>query len=306
MKILLTGSSGFLGRALAIALQAEGHQLVLPLRRRVGSEPDTQHPVIQSLEAMTIEDWRAPLKGCDAVIHCAAIAHIGVGRSETDYVAVNAHASGVLAAAAQEEGCRSFVFISSIRAQVGATSPDIQSERTLEAPSEAYGRSKLEGEKRVLESFPTAIILRPALIVGPEPKANLQLLVRLSALPVPLPFASLQKPQAMVSVASVQEAIRCALVTNDMRGQTYVLADGPTPNLAQMIGWIREGQGRPSWLFSLPEPLLRLPFLLIGKGAYFDRLVGGLDVDATRLEKAGWQQACAPADTFRALGRDAR
>jgi hypothetical protein len=90
-----------------------------------------------------------------------------------------------------------------------------------------------------------------------------------------------------------------------MQGEIFVLADQPAPSLADMIGWIREGQGRSRWLFPVPEQLLRLPFALIGKGEYYNRLVSGLDADATKLRKSGWQQAQTPADTFRALGREA-
>lgn len=303
MKILLTGSSGFLGAASAADLKAAGHQLVLPGRSPVATADGEERPVIAAIEAMSVEDWLPLLKGCDAVIHSAAIAHIGVGRSEADYMAVNAHAAGRLAEAAQKAGCQRFVFISSIRAQVGATSPEVQTETSPEAPTEPYGRSKLEGERLVLQAFPKATIFRPALIVGAEPKANLRLLARVAALPIPLPFGSFKQRQAMVSLGSVVAAIRLALASPNLLGETYVLADQPAPSLADMIGWIREGQGRPRWLFPVPEQVLRFPFSLIGKGEYFNRLVSGLDADAAKLRKAGWQQAQAPAETFRALGR---
>jgi nucleoside-diphosphate-sugar epimerase len=305
MKILLTGSSGFLGAVLAAELKAAGHQLVLPGRRPVATAGGEEHPVIAAIEAMSIDEWLPLLKGCDSVVHSAAIAHIGVGCSEADYMAINARAAGRLAEAARKAGCQRFVFISSIRAQVGATSPEVQTETSPEAPTEPYGRSKLQGERLVFRVFPKATIFRPALIVGAEPKANLSLLARVAGLPVPLPFGSFQQRQAFVSLPSIVSAVKLALASPAMQGEIFVLADQPAPSLADMIGWIREGQGRSRWLFPVPQQLLRLPFALIGKGEYFNRLVSGLDVDATKLRKSGWQQAQAPADTFRALGREA-
>src|SRR5271163_3850778 len=66
MKIVMTGSSGLIGRALMPALQAAGHQIV-PLVRR---DPAPKGSVSWNPLADTLD--LAPLAGAGAVIHLAA------------------------------------------------------------------------------------------------------------------------------------------------------------------------------------------------------------------------------------------
>ena len=292
MKILLTGASGFLGKALAWRLAADGHYLRLPIRQDLlgGHLPrDAETPIIPAIETMQSEAWLRLCEGMDAVIHAAAIAHIGASVAHSTYEAVNRDASGRLAAAAAQSGVTRFVFISSIRAQVGATSPDVQDETILPMPTEAYGRSKLQAEQVIRAALPQATILRPALIIGPQPKGNLKLLLKLADLPVRLPLAALHEPQAMVSLEAVLEAVALALVNPAMQGEIYCLAQEPHASLSDIMRWLRQGLGRSERLFPVPEALLTLPLRLIGKHEITQRLVGGLKVDAAKLRAQGWQ-----------------
>lgn len=291
MRILVTGSTGFLGRPLSDHLRKAGHQPVLPTRASTGP-----------LEGMTEADWRPILEGVDAVVHAAAIAHIGQDVPAARYDAVNRDASGVLARASAAAGVRRFVFMSSIRAQVGPGSTTVQTEATPPAPTEPYGRSKLAAERLISEAFPAATHLRPPLIVGGEPKANLALMARLAASPLPLPFGGFCAPQAVVGLDNLIDAITLALSTDALSGNTYVLADEPHPSLADMLAWMRAGKGRNAGLFALPQALLRWPAALLGKAAALDRLTAGLRIDSTKIRSAGWNPRVPIADVFRSLG----
>lgn len=284
MRVVLTGGSGFLGGALATRLHDAGHTLVLPARREI------RHGVaIPSIADMTAAEWTPIVAGADAVVHAAAIAHIGSSVPPGDYGAVNRDASARLAQAAAGAGVQRFVFISSIRAQVGAASAERQDEASAESPTEPYGRSKLEAERLIRGVFPDAVVLRPALIVGPHPKGNLAALLRLAALPLPLPFGGLVAPQAMASLGGVADAALMALGRADMAGQTYCLAEEPHLSLADMLAAMRRGLGRPARLFSVPAGLAAAPLRLLGRSAMADRLTVGLRVDSTRLRALGWR-----------------
>jgi nucleoside-diphosphate-sugar epimerase len=282
--------------------------VIVPLRQRSHrttlSHMGLQQTPIRPLEDMTQAEWLPLLVGVNAVIHAAAIAHIGEAVPESHYQLVNATASGRLAEAAAQAGVDDFIFVSSIRAQVGATSDVIQTEATLPEPSEPYGCSKLAAERLITAVFSNAITFRPALIVGGKPKANLAGLVKLADTPFPLPFGGLSAPQAMVSLEHFIEAIMLALRTPTMRGETYVVADEPHPSLADMLTFLREGMGRPSRLISFPTALLTAPLKLLGKANIAERLMGGLQVDAGKLRSAGWQPKGSPAETLRVLGRN--
>jgi nucleoside-diphosphate-sugar epimerase len=292
VRIVVTGGSGFVGKALASHLSHQDHDVVLPLRRKPAADAswDRISPVaVPPLEDMSVADWQPVLSGADAIIHTSAIAHIGHSIPESAYNAVNRDASARLAEAAAAESVKRFVFISSIRAQVGATSDMIQTELTPPAPTEAYGRSKLEAEGLVRKWLPQATILRPAVIVGPAPKGNLATLLKLAALPAPLPFGALHAPQAMVSLDGVIDAILLALGNSEMAGETYCLAETPHLSLTDVLAALRQGLKRPRMLLPIPASLLNLPLRAIGKTAMAEKISGGLAVDASKLTALGWQ-----------------
>ncbi len=310
MRIVVTGGTGFVGRSMVPQLVAAGHDIVLPVR----SSSDHQGAIIAGvmriatapIEEMSVSDWRPILAGADAVIHLAAIAHIGPSVADSAYAAVNRDATARLAEAAAGEGVQRFVFLSSIRAQVGATSPVVQDERTPPEPTEAYGRSKLEAEALVRQWLPQATILRPALIVGSEPKGNLRTLLKLAALPFPLPFGALLAPQAMVSLDGLIDAVQRALGHPAMAGETYCLAESPHLTLTEMITALRQGLGRPRWLLPLPAPLLSIPLAVLGQSAMAEKLTGGLQVDPAKLLALGWQSREPLATVLQRIGASYR
>lgn len=288
MRVVVTGGSGFVGKALAKRLAADGHDVVLPLRRAEGVAGSVG---IKPLEDMSVADWKPVLAGAEAIVHAAAIAHIGPSVPYSAYAAVNRDAAGRLAEAAASERIRRFVFLSSIRAQCGATSADAQTERTAPEPTEGYGRSKLQAEALIRKWLPQATILRPALVVGDDAKGNLATLLKLARLPLPLPFAGLNAPQAMVARDALIEAVQLALREEAMGGETYVVAQDPHPTLAGVIAEMRRGQGRGAGLLPCPAWLLAFPLRLAGRGEMAERLTGGLRVDAAKLRAAGWRPA---------------
>ena len=179
--ILVTGATGFVGRAVVAAL-AEGERPVVALVRRFVD--DLPAGVIQrrspAIETLDQDGWLSALEGIGAVIHCAAIAHIGPDVPDSQYDAVNHRAVAALADAARIAGIDRIVFLSSIRAQCGPASDEVQTEASTPQPTDAYGRAKLDGERALSASGVPFVILRPVLVVGDEPKGNLRLLARLA------------------------------------------------------------------------------------------------------------------------------
>lgn len=67
MRVLVTGATGFVGRALCSDLGAHGFEVVPAVRSKSDLPGEA---VVGNLEAST--DWRAALANCDAVVHLAA------------------------------------------------------------------------------------------------------------------------------------------------------------------------------------------------------------------------------------------
>src|SRR5262245_26154102 len=123
MTVLVTGASGFIGRALVNDLAKQGQRVRAAMRQPADIFPSSVEVVAVSDLARPIE-WRPLLRDVEAVVHLAGIAHAGQGIAEEVYDRVNRAATEALAGAtAASPRIKRLVFISSIRAQSGPSSP---------------------------------------------------------------------------------------------------------------------------------------------------------------------------------------
>jgi nucleoside-diphosphate-sugar epimerase len=289
-RILVTGASGFVGRALVNDLAAHGHRVRAAMRQPADIFARTVEVVAVSDLARGIE-WRPLLRDVEAVVHLAGIAHTGPGVSDDVYDRVNRAATAALAgaAAAAGAGIRRLVFVSSTRAQTGPASAHVITEADPPLPTDAYGRSKLAAEEAVRAANVPFAILRPALVYGAGAKGNLASLLRLAQSPWPLPFGAMTNRRSLLARENLLAAIHLVLTAPAAAGETYVVAD-PTPlTLGEIVRALRAGQGRRAGLIPVPAPLIALPLQAIGRADLWERLGGNAVVDPAKLIAAGWR-----------------
>src|SRR3954454_20488982 len=126
-RILVTGSSGFIGSAISTALAAAGHR-VRAASRQPGRQAGQER--IEWVQLPNLENdmnWDSFVEGMDIVVHLAGIAH----RSDSfrgDYNPINRAAPASLAEACRRPNIKRLIFMSSIGAQTGSASAQIASE----------------------------------------------------------------------------------------------------------------------------------------------------------------------------------
>jgi nucleoside-diphosphate-sugar epimerase len=302
-RILVTGAAGFIGRAAVAALAAAGHE-VRAAARRLPVSPFASPVPVEVVEHGDLEapvEWAPHLAGIEAVIHLAGIAHVE-GIAAARYDRVNHLATVALARAALAAGVQRLVFLSSIRAQTGPASDVVLTEVTQPRPTDAYGRSKLAAETALLWSGLPVTVLRPVPVYGPGMKGNLRALMRLAALPIPLPFGAFANPRSLVSLHNLVAAIAHAL-REPNRSETYMVADPRPVSLADIVTALRRGMGRSPGLIAVPPGMIRLGLTALGRRQDWERLDAPLIADPSRLIAAGW---CPEADTMGALAATAR
>lgn len=306
-SILVTGASGFVGNALTqkwLSIEASVVAAVRLLPSHVvpccKSSDEYQSPrwqVVGDISATT--DWRDALTGVHVVVHCAARAHV-MRELMTDALAafceVNVAGTLRLAQQAAAAGVQRFVFLSSIGVN-GNQSTEPFTEASVPHPHDAYAVSKFEAEQALLDlSAQTGmevVIIRPPLVYGPGAPGNFGSLVRAVQRGLPLPLGAVHNQRSLVALDNlVSLVLLCADRDRSPQAanQVFVVADGEDVSTSTLLRKVARAAGRPSRLLPVPASWLRAGASLLGKRAVADRLLGNLQVDATKARTLlGWQ-----------------
>ncbi|SFJ05927.1 Nucleoside-diphosphate-sugar epimerase [Desulfomicrobium apsheronum] len=247
-RALVTGASGFIGRALCLELTNRDWDVAAMLRR-----PQTG-PWGHVLECDLGRDEIDPqnLDGVDTIFHLAGKAHTRARNAaeKAEYEAVHVHGTRSLLRAARQAGVRACVLLSSVKA-MGEGGVEAWDESTPCSPQNPYGITKLAAERIVLEELPLScsVVLRPTLVYGAGSKGNLDLMIRAVQKGV---FPSVAFPANGRSMIHVQDVVQACLLaaTNPAAcGQVYVLTDGNEYSTKEMLAWIHEALGKKNGLF---------------------------------------------------------
>jgi dTDP-4-dehydrorhamnose reductase len=161
-KALIVGASGQVGTQMVGALG----ERALPTSR-------SEHEGWLRIDLAELDGVEAVLdaEALDAVYCMGGMTHVDGCEAEPELAwKTNARGPGVLAAYARGRGLP-FVFFSTEYVFDGAeTDPGPYGEDAATNPLSMYGKTKLEGERRVLDAYPEALVLRTTVVYGPDPR----------------------------------------------------------------------------------------------------------------------------------------
>jgi len=303
--VLVSGATGFLGRAVVDHLAARGRSVRAGVRRDPADWPAGVETVaVGDLSGTT--DWSAALEGIAVVVHCAARAHV-LKETAADPLAqfrvVNTDATLALARQAAAAGVRRFVFISSIGVNGAETSGRPFLHDGPAHPHSPYAVSKHEAEQGLraiaAETGLEVVVIRPPLIIGPDPKGNLATLERVIGMGLPLPFGLVTRNRRdLVSRGTLCDLIGIVLDHPAATGETFLVSDGEPISTRTLLERMAAARGRPIRLLPIPPALLTLPLKLVGKGALASQLFGDLEVDIDHVRRTlNWAPPGQPAAT---------
>ncbi len=243
--VTVYGGSGFLGRHVIRALAKRDYRIRVGVRRpdlaghlqplgKVGQI----HAVQANLRYPA--SVQAAARGASVIVNLVGI--LSEGGAQT-FDAVQAKGPETVARAASEIGAR-MVHVSAIGADVNSTS--------------RYARAKAAGEAAVLAATPSATIIRPSVVFGPEDHFTNRFagLARISPM-LPLIGGGLTKMQP-VYVGDVADAIADAVDGKTKAGATYELGGPEVMTMREILEVILRVTERNSMLVPLPFPLARL------------------------------------------------
>jgi nucleoside-diphosphate-sugar epimerase len=285
--VLVTGASGFFGRALCDVLARRNVKVIGAVRREQPPHPGIEHAIVEPLGPKT--DWRAALSGVKAVVHTAARVHQMQDRSSdplAEFRRANVQGTRRLAEQASEAGVRRLIFISSVKV-MGGERERPYTEADQPSPTDAYGISKWEAEQALASVGARTglqiVTLRPPRLYGPGVKANMLALVKAIARGIPLPLGAVHNRRSLLYVGNLVAATIACLEHPSAASHAYLVSDGEDRSTAELVRRIALQLGRRPRLIGVPLPILRGAGRLLGKRAAMDRLLGSLTVDASSL-----------------------
>ena len=256
-QVLVTGGTGFVGRALCEALAARG------CRVRVLARHEASGPWQACIAADIGGDALPPdvFAGVEVVFHLAGRAHATAERAgdEALYRRDNVAGTRAVVEAAVAAGVRGMVLASSVKA-MGEGDDVLRDEEALVDPETPYGLSKLAAERIVLAAADRmhVAVLRLPLVYGPGVGGNLRrMLVALRRGRMP-PLALPHNDRSMVDVRDVATAALLAATHEAARGRVYLVTDGESYATSRVESAMRAALGLPAPRWRLPFALLRL------------------------------------------------
>lgn len=212
--VTVFGGSGFIGRYAARTLVKKGWRVRVACRR-VGTAIDVRlagPPGWVDIVQANVKDAASIERALDGATAVVNLVGILFEQGKQTFQGEQADGAGNIAAAAAAKGITRFVQVSAIGASETSKSP--------------YARTKALAEKAVREAVPTATILRPSVVFGPEDGFFNRLAGLARSAPV-LPAIGGGKTRFQpVYAGDVAEAIAAAVDSPSAEGKTYELG-GP-------------------------------------------------------------------------------
>ncbi|HEX4388908.1 MAG TPA: NAD-dependent epimerase/dehydratase family protein [Steroidobacteraceae bacterium] len=283
--VAVTGANGFVGQHLLAALLAHEHPVRALVRHEWGPRPVDPRLEVRRVGEFRQACWPELLRGADALVHLAAVAHRGAPRDAPTAAAVraiNVEAVAAIARGAVAAGVRRMIYLSSIGV-LGATGTFDGS--SPPAPHDFYSRTKLAGEQaaeREAGGSPLQLcVVRAPLVFGPHAPGNFARLVNYVQRGIPLPLGAVRNRRSLLSAWNLADLLIRCLRHPGAPGAPLLAADEESVSTPELIRLCAEGLHRRARLVSVPVRALQLACAALGRSADFDRLCGSLVIDTS-------------------------
>lgn len=291
---LVTGASGFVGRALCAELRSAGR--VRGLFRGAAEGPWDECVLADLAEGVPA----GALEGVDTVFHLAAKTDDGrtVPSDEGVFQRVNAGATARLVEAAASAGVARFVLASSIKA-MGPSGGSCMDETCPSRPTTPYGRSKKEAEDLVLAERRVrhVCVARSVPVYGPGSKGNLARMIEAVDRGVFPPLPKTENARSMVHVEDLARALVLCAEKREAAGRVFIVTDGRRYSTREMYERVCEAVGKRKPRWAVPGFALRAAGLFgdaVGRArgrpfvvssGMVERLLGSACYDSSLIER---------------------
>jgi nucleoside-diphosphate-sugar epimerase len=252
LKILITGSTGFIGTNLQEYLKdkMQDVEFYYIVRSKTGKQKEWGWEELAKIP-----------KEIDAVIHLAGLAH-DTKKSQDDsaYYRVNFELTKNLYDWYLKSKATKFIYTSSVKAIADSVDGEL-TEDTPARPLTPYGISKLKAEKYIQQlsigmTGKAFYILRPCMVHGPGNKGNLNLLYKFVSKGIPYPLGAFNNVRSFLSIDNFCFICK-ELLTRDVQSGAYNVADDEPLSTNELVKAIAAVSGAKAKVWNLSPALVK-------------------------------------------------
>ncbi len=292
MRILLTGATGFIGRALIVELIQQNFNISIVVRQKTNLFPDkVKQYVIGDFEGHP--DFSASLAEVDCVIHLAGKAHV-TDKSKAlilgEFRKINTELTLNLAKQTIESGVKRLVFLSSIGVN-GNQANNAFLEGDTPNPQEPYAISKYEAEQGLLKlaknSSLEVVIIRPPLVYGNNAPGNFGRMIQWAGAKIifPLPLGAVNNARSLIAIDNLVSFIVTCTLHPKAANEIFLISDNETLSTTQLFKKIAKAFNKKALLLPVPVSWMIFVAKLLGKEADAIRLFSSLIVDSNKARE---------------------
>ena len=283
MKVLITGSNGFIGSNLTNKLT----HTVIGHGRSGCNSLNTADFLKVNIDSQS--NWKEHLIDINIIVHLAAVAHNH--SNDPDYInEVNVKGTINLAEQAAKSGVKRFIFISSIGVLGNSTTNTLPfDEHSNAAAHSQYAQSKLDAEIALLkiaeETELEVVIIRPVLVYGVSAPGNFGKLVGLVNKVPMLFFGMCENKRSFISVENLVDFIDVCINHPSAKNEIFCISDGVDVSIKEFTNGIAVGLNKKLIQLPIPVFIFRLLGKITGKSEPIEQLVGDLQVDSSKAKQ---------------------
>ena len=289
LKILVTGSSGFIGSALINCLHKKGHKVKGTFRSSKCPSNKNLENFFFNVDINKNTDWSKILVNVDFIIHCAGQNNdvsFFKKKNLKSYKNINVEGTKNLAYQAAKAGVKRIVFLSSTKVfEESSKNLSLLTKNSKTSTLDPYGISKLEAEKELMKiSEKTGIevtIIRFPIVYGKGVRGNFEKLMKWVSFGFPIPFGLIKNKRSFIGLDNLLDLIITSINHPNAAGEILLASDDHDLSTVDLLLKISSAMNRNVRIFSVNIYLIKFFGYLLGKSKVISRLINSLQIDIT-------------------------